>query len=62
MNVIIEKIPKELGINNKKISFNIFAEKFIDYMEDLEDIKKVKDEIKNNSESFDYSVIRWSYV
>jgi len=46
----------------KKISFKVFSEKFIDYMEDLEDIKKVKNEIKDNSESFDYSVIRWNYV
>jgi hypothetical protein len=41
MNVVINKIPKELWIESEKINFNIFAEKFINYMEDLEDREKV---------------------
>ena len=62
MNVIIEKIPKEMHIDKKNMTFNVFAEKFINYMEDLEDKEKVENEMKNNSEWFDYNLIRWNYV
>ena len=62
MNVVITKIPKELWIEKEKVNFNIFAEKFIEYMQDLEDREKVKEEMKKNEKGFDYSMIRWNYV
>ena len=63
MSITINKIPKEMWIKQENISFNFFAEKFINYMEDLEDIEKVQNEMNDNSdEGFDYSVIRWNYV
>ncbi len=62
MNVIVEDIPKEFWFSEGKVSFKEFSQKFLDYMNDLEDIDKVKKEMKDNSESFDYSVIRWNYV
>ena len=62
MNVVINKIPKEMWINDSNIDFAVFAEKFMDYMENFEDREKVKTEIKKNEESFDYNLIRWNYV
>ena len=63
MNVVINKIPKELWIENESVTFNVFAEKFINYMEDLEDREKVNNAMNNkNDESFDYSLIRGNYV
>ena len=63
MTIVIDKIPEWLWIKEKIVDFNIFAEKFIDYMEDLEDREKVKNEMNNlNDESFDYSLIRREYV
>jgi len=63
MNVVINKIPKELWIKNKVINFDIFIEKLTDYMEDLEDKQKVKAEMNNEKdEVFDYSLIRSNYV
>ena len=51
-----------MHIDKKNMTFNVFAEKFINYMEDLEDKEKVENEMKNNSEWFDYNLIRWNYV
>ena len=62
MSVVIEKIPSAMWIDNSNVSFKVFAEKFVDYMQDIEDIENVEREIKNNSESFDYNLIRNNYV
>ena len=63
MNLVINKIPEWLWIKEKSVNFDIFAEKFINYMEDLEDKEKVKNEMNNlNDDSFDYSLIRGNYV
>lgn len=62
MSLIIDKIPEEMWIKTWKVSFEIFADKFVDYMQDLDDIENVKNEMKNKSESFDYNLIRQKYV
>lgn len=58
----LDKVPKQLSFWTDKIDFDLFLDKFLDYIRDKEDLEKVKNEIKNTNESFDYKLIRWNYV
>jgi len=62
MTLQISNAPSEFRFKENVIDFNIFAEKFIEYMEDLEDIKMVKNEIKKDEIWFSYDSIRENYV
>ena len=60
--ITVDKIPSKLNFSSNKVDFDIFLEKLVEYLDDLQDIKDVKNEMKNDTESFDYSSIRWNYV
>lgn len=62
MSIVVDSVPKEMWITGDSISFDMFAKKLAEYMEDLEDREVVKEEINKKSKSFDYDVIRWDYV
>jgi len=58
----LNKTPEKLTFGKTNVDFDVFLASLIDYIQDLEDVKSVKDEMKNKPESFDYTVIRKNYV
>ena len=60
--LVLNKTPEKLTFGKTSVDFDVFLESLIDYMQDLEDVQSVKNEIKKHPESFDYAVIRKNYV
>jgi hypothetical protein len=60
--ITINKIPDKINFKSNIIDFDVFIETISEYMNDLEDIEFVKNEMKNNNETFDYNFIRKNYV
>lgn len=60
--ITLNKAPDKLSFGKNNIDFDVFLISLADYMQDLEDIKSVKDEMKKNPENFDYDVIRKNYA
>lgn len=60
--ITLNKTPEKLSFWKTSVDFDVFLANLIDYMQDLEDIKSTKDEMKRKPESFDYTVIRKNYV
>ena len=60
--ITLNKAPEKLSLWKTNIDFDIFLVELTEYMQDLEDIKLVKDEMKKNPESFDYDIIRKNYA
>jgi len=48
----IEQVPTAFNFKSNKVNFSIFAEKFIEYMEDLTDREAVKDEMRKWNQNF----------
>jgi len=46
--LILNKIPDKLSFKTKSIDFEVFIDKLVEYMQDLEDTEVVKKEIQND--------------
>lgn len=60
--ITINKVPDKLSFNWNVVDFDLFLERFIEYMQNLEDVENVKSEIRKDWESFDYNYIRGNYL